>query len=161
MVQSTYTLLKKRHMFHPVATSPTKSYGFIKVSPFPAAQNPPPFFPSHVFLFTNLCLFSPFFRGKKNNKTPKVLVCNVQGIGDAISHKDNKTQDFQNANSPSHQNLGGVCVFLGRAPPKHMELPQSLQKRVLHSRKLTAGVPQNDGLDKVTPLKHGNFWYLC
>ncbi len=20
---------------------------------------------------------------------------------------------------------------------------------------------QNDGLEKVTPLKHGNFWYLC
>ncbi len=20
---------------------------------------------------------------------------------------------------------------------------------------------QNDGLEKVTPFKHGNFWYLC
>ena len=31
----------------------------------------------------------------------------------------------------------------------------------LHSRKLTAGGPQNDGLEKVTPLKNGKYWYLC
>ena len=29
-------------------------------------------------------------------------------------------------------------------------------------RKLTAGGPQNDGLEKVTgPYKNGNCWYLC
>lgn len=81
---------------------------------------PPPFLPNHHFSkdFPN-----PFFPAqKKKLRKAKVLVCNVQGIGDAISHKDNKTQDFQNTNSPSHQNLKrlkqrhGRCFFRRLGP---------------------------------------------
>ena len=35
------------------------------------------------------------------------------------------------------------------------------EKNQIHSRKLTAGGPQNDGLQKVTPLKNDHFWDLC
>ena len=63
--------------------------------------------------------------------------------------------------------------FVRKYPSGTLAMPPSKQRKMnlksqiknlkqqLHSRKLMAGGPQNDGLEKVTPFKHGNFWYLC
>ena len=53
-----------------------------------------------------------------------------------------------------------ACLQMGYFPLNH-DYGRKMDN-FLHSRKLTAGGPQNDGpLEKVTgPFKHGNFWYL-
>ena len=53
---------------------------------------------------------------------------------------------------------------IGRAPKETIVFQPSISRCELlvsgrvHPRKLTAGGPQNDGLEKVTRFKHGNCW---
>ena len=69
---------------------------------------------------------------------------------------------------------GGICVCLysqdwwgtWNIPSKMTHFSDIKAKNCrdlggLYSRKLTAGYPKWWALEKVTPFKHGNFWYLC
>ena len=60
------------------------------------------------------------------------------------------------------KSIVGLCKFDGRESigvSPEMKCHQKLKH--LNPRKLTWICTQNDGLEKVTPFKHANFWYLC
>ena len=50
-------------------------------------------------------------------------------------------------------------VGLAHQPEKDANEPISIMER--HTPLKTNMDIQNDGLEKVTPFKHGNLWYLC
>ena len=85
------------------------------------------------------------------------MTCSKIGVG-FFSPK----MDGENSGSKPElkmDDLGGFPYFW-----KHPTRPRKNQKKITegeHPNTLPKMDTQNEGLEKVAPFKHGNFWYLC